>query len=175
MPQTLQTTQLTGETVFFVRVAPGYVSEALGKFQTQPNVTNAYPTLGAYDILVSGRWPDFHALSAFRAYVESQSWTRACDVSPGITSWYRENAPTKGYPLSGWSLIWTANPGETIRHLQNIPNVNGIHTTIGEYNLIVQFYVNDPSELMTTVTDHFHNYKEIKRTETFVSFPNSKS
>jgi len=133
------------------------------------------PTLGAYDILVTGRWNDFFGLSGFRAFVEGQTYCTGCDVAPGVASWARPSAPSNGYPMWGWSLIWTSNPGETIRHLQNIPNVNGIHTTIGEYNLIVQFNVTSPNELMTTVTDHFHNYKEIKRTETFVSFPTTKN
>jgi len=175
MAQTLQATQLTGESVFFVRVAPGHVNEAIQEFSKQPNVTNVQPTLGAYDILVTGRWNDFHGLSVFRAYAESQSYCSGCDVAPGIATWSRDNAPSNGYPLSGWSMIWTANPTETIRNLQTIPNVNGIHTTIGEYNLIVQFSVSTPRELMTTVTNQFHTYKEITRTETFVSFPNPKA
>lgn len=175
MAETLQATQLTGESVFFVRVAPGYVNQAIQEFSKQPNVTNVQPTLGAYDILVTGHWNDFYGLSGFRAYVEGQTYCSGCDVAPGIASWARTSPPTNGYPLWGWSLIWTANPSETIRNLQNIPNVNGIHTTIGEYNLIVQFSVNNPKELMTTVTENFHHQKEITRTETFVSFPNPKN
>jgi len=175
MSQTLQATQLTGESVYFVRVAPGYVNQAIQELSKQPNVTSVQPTLGAYDVLVTGRWNDFHGLSAFRAYVEAQSYCTACDVAPGVSSWSRNSPTAYGYPLGGWSLIWTANPAETIRNLQNLPNVNGIHTTIGEYNLIVQFSVKTPDELMTTVTDHFHNYKEIRRTETFVSFPSPKN
>jgi len=164
------TTRLSGESIVFVRVAPGYVTQAIRDLRSEPNVTSVEATLGPFDVLVTGSWPDLATVTEFRERVENKPYCQGCDVAPSVQSWNRDASPSPARPLNGWTLIRTADPAKTTQNLRNVPNVSRVHTTIGEYNVIAHFDVHDPTDILTTVTDRIHGFKEVRRTETFVSF-----
>lgn len=164
--------ELPGETVVFLRVRPGNVERALQDLRKHASVRTAEPTLGSYDMVVTGAFRDDGALRAFVREVEAKEYCDGCEARPSFRQWAREGA--KDVPLQGWTLIQARNSEAAMKSLQSVAAVNRIYEVPGEFNLVANVAAESPAKLMEALTKGIHRIEGIRRTQTLAGFREPK-
>ena len=160
--------ELPEETVVFLRVRPGNLDRVLKDLRRNASVRTAEPTLGPFDLVVTGAFRDDVALRNFVKEVEAKEYLDHCEVRPSFRQWTREGAVER--PFLGWALIQARNPDAAMKGLQSVAAVNRIYEVPGEFNIVANLSVDDPSKLLETVTREIHKIEGVRRTETLMGF-----
>ncbi len=156
--------ELSEESVVFLRVTPGHVERALEELRKYPHVKEVEAVMGPYDIAVTGAFRNAEELRKFQAEVESKEFCEGCSAHPGFENWRREEAVEEA--VNGWTLIRAVDVERAMKELQQVPSVQRIIGTAGEYNLIARIGASDPNKLQETVIRDIQKIQGIRRTET---------
>src|SRR2546425_12689576 len=77
-------TELSGSSVIFVKVAPGYVERTLTTLRGKPFVASAEAVFGRHDIAVAGNFRDSEALRGFQSEVQLLDHVRGFRSYPAL-------------------------------------------------------------------------------------------
>jgi len=159
--------ELAEESVLFLRVKPGTVDRAIREIRRSPDVREAEPTLGPYDIVVTGAFRDHETLQKFSEELEAKDYCEGCIANPSFEHWAREEVEKR--PVNAWTLIKAVNVDKAFKALQKVENVQRLYSTPGEYNIIANITAEELSELQTTLIRDIHKIAGVKRTHTLTS------
>ncbi len=156
--------ELSEESVLFLRVTPGHVENALNELKRHPKVKTAEPVMGAYDIAVTGAFRTMDELRTFQSEVEAKEFCEGCAAHPGFENWRRKEEAEE--PVNGWTLIRAIDAARAMQELQDVPSVQRIIGTTGEYNVIARVGAKDPNALQQSVIRDIQKVHGVRRTET---------
>lgn len=159
--------ELPGESLFFVRVKPGEVENALREFRQHPKVSRAETVLGPYDIVATLKVKDTEELRELASEIETKPFCEGCSVIPSIATWSREPAVRKA--VSAWTLIHATDAKSVADALKDIETINEVYETMGEFNVIANLAVEELSALRETIVRHIQKIEGIRRTETLAA------
>ena len=162
-------TDLSGNSVIFVKVAPGYVERTLTTLRGKPNVASAEGVLGRHDIAVAANFRDSDALRGFQSEVQLMDHVRGFRSYPALWNW--TSKATNGHAVSAYVLIRTSNPKQAISELEKWPMVEGIIGTTGDSDIVVRISANTNEELRQTIVNKVQTLPGVLATETFLAFP----
>ena len=157
-------TDLSEESVVFVRVKPGHVEHALTELRRNPSVKEAEAVMGLYDVAVTGAFRSSEDLRRFQTEIEGKDFCEASSAHPGFENWRREGKAEE--PASGWTLIRAVDAERAMKDLQKVSSVQRIIGTAGEYNLIARIGAKDTNALQQAVIRDIQKIAGIRRTET---------
>jgi uncharacterized protein with GYD domain len=163
-------TELSGASVIFVKVAPGYVESTLTTLRRNTNVTNAEAVFGRHDIAVAGNFRDSEALRGFQSEVQLLDHVRGFRSYPALWNW-SQNRKTNGHPISAYVLIRTSNPQKSIVELKKLPMVEEIIGTSGDSDIVARISATSNENLREFILDKVQGMPGIVSTETFLAFP----
>jgi DNA-binding Lrp family transcriptional regulator len=158
------TTELSGESVLFLRVTPGHVERAVSELQRLPHVKSAEAVLGTYDVAVTGAFRSTEELRKFQSEIEAKDFCEGSAAHPGFESWRSEEAREE--PVNGWTLIRAVDVDRAMQELQKVSSVQRIIGTTGEYNVIARIGAKDSNALQETVIRDIQKVHGVRRTET---------
>ncbi len=162
-------TELSGASVIFVKVAPGYVERTLTTLRRNSNVTNAEAVFGRHDIAVAGTFRDSEALRGFQSEVQLLDHVRGFRSYPALWNWSQKK--TNGHPISAYVLIRTSNPEKSIVELKKLPMVQEIIGTSGDSDLVARIGAVSNEDLREIVVNKVQSMPGVVSTETFLAFP----
>ena len=157
-------TELSEESVVFLRVKPGHVEHALTELRRNPSVKQAEAVMGLYDVAVTGAFPSSEDLRRFQTEVEGKDFCEASSAHPGFENWRRAGKAEE--PANGWTLIRAVDAERTMKDLQKVSSVQRIIGTAGEYNLIARIGAKDANALQQAVIRDIQKVPGVRRTET---------
>jgi len=156
------TTELSGESVLFLRVTPGHVERAVTELRRHSHVKSAEAVMGTYDVAVTGAFRSTEELRKFQSEIEAKDF---CEGShPGFESWRSEEA--RDETVNGWTLIRAVDVDRAMQELQKVSSVQRIIGTTGEYNVIARIGAKDSNALQETVIRDIQTVHGVRRTET---------
>ena len=162
-------TALSGRSVVLLKVLPDQLEKASREIAGMPKVTNVWPVLGSYDLLVTAGFPDYESLRDFVGTLRSRPYVWDCKVHPNFWDWEREGAPDT--PLNGWVFIDTTDFNSTLEGLKKINNVNHIISTSGDYNMIANIGVDEIREYGNILRKNVLTIPGVRNTETYTHTP----
>ncbi len=162
-------TNLSGNSVVLLKVLPDQLEKASREIARMPKVTNVWPVLGSYDLLVTAGFPDYEGLRDFVGSLRSKPYCWECKVHPNFWDWEREEA--KNSPLKGWVFIDTTDFKSTFEGLKKIVNVNHVMSTSGDYNLIANICVEEFREYGNILRKNVLTIPGVRNTETYTYTP----
>jgi len=166
-------TNLSGTSVIFVKVAPGYVERTLTTLRGKPNVASAEAVFGRHDIAVAGTFPTSDALRGFQTDVQLLDHVRGFRSYPALWNWTQTK--TNGNPtstsVSAYVLIRTSNPQQAISQLEKLPMVQEIIGTTGDSDIVARIGGTSNQDLRETVVNKVQGMQGVLSTETFLAFP----
>ncbi len=162
-------TELSGASVIFVKVAPGYVERTLTTLRRNTNITNAEAVLGRHDIAVAGNFRDSEALRGFQSEVQLLDHVRGFRSYPALWNWSQKK--TNGHQISAYVLIRTSNPQKAIVELKKLPMVQEIIGTSGDSDIVVRIGATSNENLREIVVEQVQSMPGVVSTETFLAFP----
>src|SRR2546425_12075345 len=127
-------TELSGASVIFVKVAPGYVERTLTTLRRNSNVTSAEAVLGRHDIAVAGNFQNAEALRGFQSEVQLLDHVRGFRSYPALWNWSQKK--TNGHPISAYVLIRTSNPEKPIVDLKKLHMVEELISTSEDSDIL---------------------------------------
>src|SRR2546425_767009 len=162
-------TELSGASVIFVKVAPGYVERTLTTLRRNSNVTSAEAVFGRHDIAVAGNFQNAEALRGFQSEVQLLDHVRGFRSYPALWNWSQKK--TNGHPISAYVLIRTSNPQKSIAELKKLPMITEIIGTSGDSDIVVRLGATTNEDLRETIVDKVQGMPGVVSTETFLAFP----
>src|SRR5437879_13510089 len=96
-------TELSGASVIFVKVAPGYVERTLTTLRRHSNITSAEAVFGRHDIAVAGNFRNSEALRGFQSEAPLLEHVRGFRRSPALWNWSQKQ--TNGPPTRANVLV----------------------------------------------------------------------
>ena len=162
-------TELSGNSVIFVKVAPGYVERTLTTLRGKPNVASAEAVLGRHDIAVAGSFRDSDALRGFQSEVQLVDHVRGFRSYPALWNWAPKT--TNGHAVSAYVLIRSSNPKQAISELEKLPMVQEIIGTTGDSDIVVHIGATTNEDLRQTVVTKIQAMSGVLSTETLLTFP----
>ena len=162
-------TELSGTSVIFVKVAPGYVERTLTTLRGKPNVASAEAVLGRHDIVVAGNFRDSDALRGFQSEVQLLDHVRSFRSYPAL--WNSTQKKTDGHAVSAYVLIRSTNPQKAISELEKLPMVQGIIGTTGDSDIVARIGATNNEDLRQTVVNKVQTMPGVLSTETLLAFP----
>lgn len=162
-------TALSGRSVVLLKVLPDQLEAASREIARMPKVTNVWPVLGSYDLLVTAGFPDYESLRDFVGTLRSQPYVWECKVHPNFSEWEREGRTDT--PLEGWVFIDTTDFNSTFEGLKKISKVNHVISTSGDYNLIANIGVEEFREYGTILRNNVLTIPGVRNTETYTHTP----
>ncbi len=160
---------LSGQSVIFVKVAPGYVERTLTTLRGKPNVASAEAVLGRHDIAVAGTFSDSDALRGFQSEVQLLDHVRSFRSYPALWNW--TSKATDGHAVRAYVLIRTSNPKQAIADLEKLPMVQQIIGTTGDSDIVVRISATTNEDLRQTVVTKIQGMPGVLSTETLLAFP----
>ena len=162
-------TELSGQSVIFVKVAPGYVERTLTTLRGKPSVASAEAVLGRHDIAVAGKFRDSDALRGFQSEVQLLDHVRSFRSYPALWNWTQKQ--TNGHAISAYVLIRSSNPKQAISELETLPMVQEIIGTTGDSDIVVRIGAATNEELRQTIVNRVQTMPGVLSTETLLAFP----
>jgi len=162
-------TNLTGTSVIFVKVAPGYVERTLTTLRSKPSVASAEAVLGRHDIAVAGNFRDSDALRNFQSEVQLLDHVRGFRSYPALWNWTQSK--TNGHAISAYVLIRSSSPQKAISELEKLPMVQEIIGTTGDSDIVARIGAANNQDLRETVVNKVQTMPGVLSTETFLAFP----
>lgn len=162
-------TNLSGRSMILLKVFPDQLESARSEISRMENVTNVWPILGSYDLLLSAGFSDHEGLKNLVGEMRSKPYCQECKAHPGFTDWEREGA--RDTPVKGWVFIDTADFDSTLEELKKIDKVNYVISTSGEFNMIVGLGVEGIQEYGDILRNHVLTIPGVRRTETYTHTP----
>jgi len=162
-------TELSGTSVIFVKVAPGYVEKTLTNLRSKPNVTGAEAVLGRHDIAVAGNFRDSDALRGFQSEVQQMDHIRSFRSYPAMWNWTQKK--TSAHPIGAYVLIRSSNPQKAISELQKLSAVHEIIGTTGDSDIVARIGASNNEDLRETVVNKVQSMPGVLSTETLLTFP----
>ena len=162
-------TELSGTSVIFVKVAPGYVERTLTTLRGKPFVASAEAVFGRHDIAVAGNFRDSDALRGFQSEVQLLDHVRGFRSYPALWNWAQKK--TNGHPISAYVLIRSSNPKQAISELEKLPMVQEIIGTTGDSDIVARIGAATNEELRQTIVNKVQTMPGVLSTETFLAFP----
>lgn len=162
-------TELSGTSVIFVRVTPGYVEKTLTTLRGKPNVASAEAVLGRHDIAVAGTFRDSDALRGFQSEVQRLDHVRSFRSYPALWNWTQKQ--TNGHPISAYVLIRSSNPKQAISELEKLPMVQEIIGTTGDSDIVARISAANNEDLRQTIVNKVQTMPGVLSTETMLTFP----
>ena len=157
-------TDLSEESVVFLRVKPGHVEHALTELRRNSSVREAEAVMGRYDVAVTGAFRSSEDLRRFQTEIEGKDFCEASSAHPAFENWRREGKAEE--PASGWTLIRAIDAERAMKDLQKVSSVQRVIGTAGEYNLIVRIGAKDTNALQQAVIRDIQKIPGVRRTET---------
>ena len=162
-------TELSGQSVIFVKVAPGYVERTLTTLRGKPNVASAEAVLGRHDIVVAGNFRDSDGLRGFQSEVQLLDHVRSFRSYPALWNWTQKQ--TNGHQISAYVLIRTTNPKQAISELEKLPMVQAIIGTTGDSDIVARIGATSNEDLRQTIVNKVQGMPGVLSTETLLAFP----
>jgi len=162
-------TELSGTSVIFVKVAPGYVERTLTTLRGKPGVASAEAVFGRHDIAVAGNFRDSDALRGFQSEVQLLDHVRDFRSYPALWNWTQKK--TNGHPISAYVLIRTSNPKQAIVELEKLPMIQAIIGTTGDSDIVARIYADTNEDLRQTIVNKVQSMPGVLSTETLLAFP----
>jgi len=162
-------TNLSGKSILLLKVLPEQLENAFSEISRMPNVTNVWPVLGSYDLLVSAGFSEYTGLRDFVGEVKSKQYCQECKVHPNFMEWEREES--KDAPLKGWIFIDTTDFKSTFEGLKKIDNVQWVISTSGDCNMIAGIGVDGFQEYGDIIRRDVLTIPGIRKTETYTHTP----
>jgi len=162
-------TELSGASVIFVKVAPGYVERTLKTLRRNSNTSSTEAVFGRHDIAVAGNFRNSEALRGFQSEVQLLDHVRGFRSYPALWNWSQKK--TNGHPISAYVLIRTSNPEKSIVELKKLPMVQEIIGTSGDSDIVVRIGATSNEDLRETVVESIQGMPGVVSTETFLAFP----
>ena len=157
-------TDLSEESVVFLRVKPGHVEHALTELRRNPSVKEAEAVMGRYDVAVTGAFRSSEDLWRFQTEIEGKDFCEASSAHPAFENWRREGKAEE--PANGWTLIRAVDAERAMKDLQKVSSVQRVIGTAGEYNLIARIGAKDTNALQQAVIRDIQKIPGVRRTET---------
>ena len=162
-------TDLSGNSVVLLKVLPDQLEKASREIARMPKVTNVWPVLGSYDLLVTAGFPDYEGLRDFVGSLRSKPYCWECKVHPNFWDWEREGRTDT--PLTGWVFIDTTDFNSTLKGLKKISRVNHVMSTSGDYNLIANIGADEIQEYGNILRKNVLTIPGVRNTETYTHTP----
>ncbi len=162
------TTDLNGESIIFLKVAPGYVERTLKTIREQPHVTKAEAVLGRHDVAVAGSFKTTDELQKFAAHVQSMDSIRGFRAYPGLQNW--KSSEKNGYPASAYLLIRSSDPAKATTELSKLAGVESVIGTFGDLDVIARIGAENRDDMFSTILKQVSNVPGVKSTETLPTF-----
>lgn len=162
-------TELSGTSVIFVRVTPGYVEKTLTTLRGKPNVASAEAVLGRHDIAVAGTFRDSDALRGFQSEVQRLDHVRSFRSYPALWNWTQKQ--TNGHPISAYVLIRSSNPKQAISELEKLPMTQEIIGTTGDSDIVARISAANNEDLRQMIVNKVQTMPGVLSTETMLTFP----
>jgi len=162
-------TELSGTSVIFVKVAPGYVERTLTTLRGKPGVASAEAVFGQHDIAVAGNFRDSDALRGFQSDLQLLDHVQGFRSYPALWNWAQKT--TNGHPISAYVLIRTSNPKKAISELEKLPMIQAIIGTTGDSDIVARIDADTNEDLRQTVVNKIQSMPGVLSTETFLAFP----
>jgi hypothetical protein len=163
-------TELSGTSVIFVKVAPGYVDRTLTTLRGKPNVAKAEAVMGRDDIAVAGNFRDSGDLRKFQSVVQLLDHVQGFRSYPGLQNWTPKKM-TDGHAMYAYVLIRSTNPQKAISELEQLPGVQEIIGTTGDSDIVARIGAADNEDLRQTIVDKVQGMSGVLSTETLLAFP----
>ncbi len=160
---------LSGKSIVLLKVLPEQLENASNEISRMPNVTNVWPVLGSYDLLVSAGFSDYEGLRDLVGRLRSEDYCQECKAHPNFMDWEREGS--RDAPLKGWVFIDTTDFKSTLEGLKKIDSVHWIISTSGDYNLIASIGVDGLQEYGDIIRKNVLTIPGIRKTETDTPTP----
>jgi DNA-binding Lrp family transcriptional regulator len=162
-------TNLSGRSIILLKVLPDQLENARREISRMQNVTNVWPILGSYDLLLSTGFSDYRGLKDLVGEIRSKPYCQECMVHPGFTDWEREGA--RDTRMKGWVFIDTADFDSTFEELKKIDRVNYVISTSGEFNMVAGLGVDGFQEYGDILRNQVLTIPGVRRTETYTHTP----
>lgn len=162
-------TGLSGTSVIFVKVAPGYVERTLTTLRGKPNVASAEAVLGRHDIAVAANFRDSDALRGFQSEVQMLDHVRSFRSYPALWNWTQKT--TNGDSISAYVLIRSSDPKKAISELEKLPMVQEIIGTTGDSDIVARIGASSNEDLRQTVLNKVQSMPGVLSTETLLAIP----
>ncbi len=160
-------THMEGNSLLFLKIRSGSIDEATSDLRSRPEVTQVYPLLGHWDMVVSVNIPEYESLRGFTDQVVEKPYCERASFYPCFEQWTRET-PSEA-PITGWAMIRTTKTEETFKRLQEYDQVYWMTQTGGDYNIVVHMGARELNDLSSFITSEIHNIPGVTRTETYPS------
>jgi DNA-binding Lrp family transcriptional regulator len=157
--------ELMGESLAFFQVRPGNLEKVMSELRQEPKVITTEPTIGRYNMVVSGAFDSLNALKTFQSNLAAKEYCAECVTYPSISEWNRPDSKTSA-PLSVWGLIRTTDPDRISKELQRSPYVDRVVSTTGPYNVIFRAHAKGPSEIEEVLVKNLSHLTGVQDTET---------
>ncbi len=164
----IMTTELNGESIIFLKVAPGYVERTLKTIREQPHVSKAEVVLGRHDVAVSGSFKDTDELQKFQSQVQMMDSVRGFRAYPGLQNW--KSQEKDGHTASAYILIRSSEPERVTSELKKLPGIEKVTGTTGDLDVIARIGAHDRNDLLETIVKQVNGLAGVRSTETLPTF-----
>jgi len=162
------TTDLNGDSVILLKVAPGYVERTLKTIREQPHVTKAEAVLGRHDVAVAASFRTTEELQKFAAHVQSMDSVRGLRSYPSLQNW--KSSEKDGHAASAYILIRSADPARATSELSKLAGVETVIGTTGDLDVIARIGAENRDSMFSTIVKQVNNVPGVKSTETLPTF-----
>ena len=162
------TTELNGESIIFLKVAPGYVERTLKTIREQPHVTKAEVVLGRHDVAISGSFKTMDELQKFASHAQGMESVRGFRAYPGLQNW--TSTEKNGYAAHAYLLIRSADPARATSELSKLAGVESVIGTTGDLDVIARIGAESRDEMFSTILKQVNSVPGVKSTETLPTF-----
>jgi len=157
---------LEGESVVFLKVAPGYVQKTIETLKSRESVRKIEATTGRFDLAAIGAWQNLNALQKFVSSARAIDFIRNVQSYPNFASWTRES-PEDGHAAKGWAVLRSMNPELTADALRKMPGIQAVFQTVGSADVLARIETKTPEEFLQYAIARIHGTPAVSGCETF--------
>lgn len=162
------TTDLNGDSIIFLKVAPGDVERTLKTIREQPHVSKAEAVLGRHDVAVAGSFKTTDELQQFTARVQAMDSVRGFRAYPGLQNW--KTPEKKSHTASAYVLIRSSDPARATSELRKLAGVETVTGTTGDLDVIARIGTENRDSMFSTILKQVQGVPGVKSTETLQTF-----
>ena len=162
------TTDLNGDSIILLKVAPGGVERTLKTIREQPHVTKAEAVLGQHDVAVEASFKSMDELQKFTAHVQAMDSVRELRAYPGLENW--KSPEQKSHPASAYVLIRSIDPARSTSELSKLTGVERLIGTTGDLDVIARIGAENRNDMFSSIVKRVQGVPGVKSTETLPTF-----
>jgi DNA-binding Lrp family transcriptional regulator len=162
------TTDLNGNSIILLKVAPGDVERTLKSIREQPHVTKAEAVLGQHDVAVEASFKSTDELQKFTAHVQAMDSVRGLRAYPGLQDW--KSSDKTSHAASAYVLIRSIDPARSTTELSKLTGVERLIGTTGDLDVIARIGAENRNDMFSSIVKRVQGVSGVKSTETLPAF-----